>query len=95
MADHVQGKRIMLTGGSGFLGAGVRERLEAAGAAEVTVTRRADYDLTDATAVAEAYEAAPRAAQDHTCPARKEGSPLSARTVSSSFKSISASLAVG
>ncbi len=48
----------MLTGGSGFLGARVRERLEAAGAAEVTVTRRADYDLTDPAAVAEAYEAA-------------------------------------
>ena len=48
----------MLTGGSGFLGARVRERLEAAGASEITVIRRADHDLTDPSAVAEAYEAA-------------------------------------
>jgi len=58
MADHVRGKRIMLTGGAGFLGAPVRERLEAAGAAEVVVIRRRDFDLTEPSAVAEAYEAA-------------------------------------
>ena len=58
MPDHVSGKRIMLTGGSGFLGARVRERLESAGAAEITVVRRADHDLTDPTAVAAAYDAA-------------------------------------
>ncbi len=46
----------MLTGGSGFLGEQVRERLLAAGAAEVFVPRRADYDLTDAAAVARAYD---------------------------------------
>ncbi len=46
----------MLTGGSGFLGEQVRERLVAAGAGEVFVPRRADYDLTDATAVARAFE---------------------------------------
>lgn len=51
-------KRILLTGGAGFLGSKVRERLEAAGAAEVFVPRRADYDLTDAAAVARAYDAA-------------------------------------
>jgi GDP-L-fucose synthase len=55
VADDVQGKRVMLTGGSGFLGEQVRERLVAAGAAEVFVPRRADYDLTDAAAVARAY----------------------------------------
>jgi GDP-L-fucose synthase len=48
----------MLTGGSGFLGARVRERLEAAGAAEVTVVRRQDFDLTMPAAVADAYDAA-------------------------------------
>jgi GDP-L-fucose synthase len=58
VADDVTGKRVMLTGGSGFLGARVRERLERAGAAEVFVPRRADYDLTEATAVARAYDAA-------------------------------------
>ena len=56
MAGHVKGKRIMLTGGAGFLGARVRERLEAAGAAEVFVPRHRDYDLTDAAAAARAYE---------------------------------------
>ena len=40
----------MLTGGSGFLGEPVRERLLAAGASDVFVPRRAQYDLTDATA---------------------------------------------
>ena len=58
MAEHVRGKRIMLTGGAGFLGAGVRERLEAQGAGEVVVIRRNDYDLTDAARVADAYDAA-------------------------------------
>ena len=48
----------MLTGGSGFLGARVRDRLEAAGAAEIAVVRRRDHDLTDPAAVAEAYEQA-------------------------------------
>lgn len=56
MAEHVNGKRVLLTGGSGFLGVRVRERLEAAGAAEVFVPRKADYELTDPVAVARAYE---------------------------------------
>ncbi len=56
MADGVTGKRIMLTGGAGFLGDRVRERLEVAGAAEIFIPRRADYDLTDAAAVARAYD---------------------------------------
>ncbi len=58
MSNGVSDKRILLTGGAGFLGSKVRERLEAAGAAEVFVPRRADYDLTDAEAVARAYDAA-------------------------------------
>jgi GDP-L-fucose synthase len=58
MGAHLQGKRIMLTGGSGFLGARVRERLEAAGASGVVVVRRRDFDLTEPAAVAEAYDAA-------------------------------------
>lgn len=56
MANGVTGKRVMLTGGSGFLGEQVRQRLVAAGASEVFVPRRADYDLTDATAVARAFD---------------------------------------
>jgi GDP-L-fucose synthase len=58
MADGVTGKRIMLTGGAGFLGENVRERLEDAGAAEVFVPRRAQFDLTEADAVARAYDEA-------------------------------------
>jgi len=58
MADHVRGRRILLSGGSGFLGVQVRERLEAAGATGVFVPRRSDFDLTQPDAVARAYEAA-------------------------------------
>ncbi len=58
MADNVRGRRILLSGGSGFLGAQVRERLEAAGATEVFVPRRSEFDLIEPDAVARAYEAA-------------------------------------
>jgi GDP-L-fucose synthase len=58
MADGVTGKRIMLTGGSGFLGDNVRKRLEDAGAAEIVVPRRAQFDLTESEAVARAYDEA-------------------------------------
>ena len=55
MSEHVQGRRILLTGGAGFLGAQVRRRLEEHGAEEVFVPRRRDYDLTEPEAVAAAY----------------------------------------
>lgn len=55
MVEHVRGRRILLTGGAGFLGVRVRERLEITGAAEVFVPRRSDYDLTDAADVRRAY----------------------------------------
>ena len=55
MAEHLRGKRIMLTGGAGFLGMRVRERLERAGAAEVVVIRRDEHDLTDQGATRRAY----------------------------------------
>jgi GDP-L-fucose synthase len=58
MAEHVRGKRIMLTGGAGFLGGAVRRRLEEAGAGEIFVPRRREFDLTDPAGVAEAYEQA-------------------------------------
>ena len=56
MANGVKGKRVLLTGGAGFLGAQVRERLEEGGAAEIFVPRSADYDLTESEAVARAYD---------------------------------------
>ena len=48
-------KRITVTGGAGFLGARVVEKLRAAGAKEVFVPRSRDYDLTDMAAVKRMY----------------------------------------
>jgi GDP-L-fucose synthase len=56
--DGVRGKRLMVTGGAGFVGRRVCARLEERGAAEVFVPRRRDYDLTDPGAAQRAYEAA-------------------------------------
>ncbi len=44
-------KRVVVTGGAGFFGHFVVERLIAAGVAEVTVPRSRDYDLVDRSAV--------------------------------------------
>jgi GDP-L-fucose synthase len=52
---ELSGKRILLTGGSGFLGQHVHEALVAAGATNVLVPRRTDYDLTQEEAVARVY----------------------------------------
>ena len=45
MTDFWPGRRVMVTGGGGFLGTAVVRRLEAAGATEIFVPRSADYDL--------------------------------------------------
>jgi GDP-L-fucose synthase len=50
----------MVTGGAGFLGRRVVERLQLAGVGEVFVPRRSDYDLRDRAAI--------RAALDHSKP---------------------------
>jgi GDP-L-fucose synthase len=49
--SYVQGRRVLLTGGSGFLGQHVREQLEAQGPAELTLPRSKDCDLRDRDAV--------------------------------------------
>lgn len=47
MPESWPGRRVLVTGGSGFVGRRVTERLRRAGA-EVIVPRRADHDLTQA-----------------------------------------------
>ncbi|MEN9935456.1 MAG: hypothetical protein RLZZ387_2035 [Chloroflexota bacterium] len=44
-------RRVIVTGGAGFLGSHVVDRLRARGAAEVVVPRKRDYDLTQIEAV--------------------------------------------
>lgn len=56
MSSPLRAKRIVVTGGAGFLGRAVCERLHARGAAEVLVPRRAEFDLTDAAQVRHMYE---------------------------------------
>jgi GDP-L-fucose synthase len=43
--DFWPGRRVMVTGGAGFLGSALVRRLEAAGATEIFVPRSRDYDL--------------------------------------------------
>ena len=50
-ANFWQGKRVLVTGGGGFLGSFVVNKLWRRGAAEVIVPRRKDYDLRDLTAI--------------------------------------------
>lgn len=45
MAEFWAGRRVMVTGGGGFLGQAVVARLRAAGADEILVPRSRDYDL--------------------------------------------------
>jgi len=50
------GKRVLVTGGAGFLGRPVCRLLRERGAEDVVVPRRAEHDLTDALAVARLFE---------------------------------------
>jgi len=52
----LSGKRVLVTGGAGFLGAPVCRLIRERGAADVVVPRRAEYDLTDAGAVTALFE---------------------------------------
>lgn len=47
----ISGKRIVVTGGSGFLGSHVVEEFQRRGAAEVLVPRKREFDLVDGAAV--------------------------------------------
>jgi GDP-L-fucose synthase len=48
-------KRIVVTGGAGFLGSFLCEQLKSAGAGELFIPRRAEYDLTEQDAVRQLY----------------------------------------
>jgi len=48
-------RRVLVTGGAGFFGSFIVERLRAAGAGEVVVPRSRDYDLVDGAAVRRLY----------------------------------------
>ncbi len=51
-------KRVVVTGGAGFLGRVVCDRLRSAGCRDVFIPRRAEYDLTSESAVRRLYDAA-------------------------------------
>lgn len=53
--SSVAGKRIVVTGGAGFLGSFLCEQLESAGADEPFIPRSAHYDLTEQDAVRQLY----------------------------------------
>jgi GDP-L-fucose synthase len=55
MADFWSGRRVCVTGGAGFLGSYVVERLSRRGCASVFVPKREDYDLVDGDAVRRLY----------------------------------------
>jgi GDP-L-fucose synthase len=58
VSSHIRDQRVLITGGAGFLGRRVCERVEQQGAAEVIVPRRAEFDLTERDRVAALYELA-------------------------------------
>jgi GDP-L-fucose synthase len=56
MSDLWAGRRVMVTGGAGFLGAAVCRKLTERGASQVFVPRSSEYDLMDPAQVAALYE---------------------------------------
>ncbi len=50
-----QDKRVMVTGGTGFLGSFVVDKLTARGAAEIVTPRSVDYDLTQLEAIKQLF----------------------------------------
>ena len=48
-------KRVIVTGGSGFLGSFVVDKLRERGAAEIIIPRSQDYDLRDIQAIRQLF----------------------------------------
>jgi len=54
--DYWQGKRVVITGGAGFLGSFVIEKLKQRGATDIFIPRIEDYDLTDRDAIRRMFD---------------------------------------
>lgn len=54
--DFWKGKRVIVTGGAGFLGSFVIEKLKEHGATDIFVPRIEDYDLTDRDSIEQMYK---------------------------------------
>jgi GDP-L-fucose synthase len=56
MSDYFRAKRVVVTGGAGFLGSFVVAQLRARGAGEIFIPRSRDYDLVEMAAVRKLYD---------------------------------------
>jgi GDP-L-fucose synthase len=56
MSDHFRNQRVVVTGGAGFLGSFVVEKLRARGCEQIFVPRSSEYDLVDIEGVRRLYK---------------------------------------
>lgn len=55
LSTYWKNKRVIITGGGGFLGSFVVENLKRRGAGDIFIPRKKDYDLTDRAAIERVY----------------------------------------